>query len=717
MFLTPAQSQIASDLHRFRVICCGRRGGKTTLAIEEIKGKALSKLSRIAYIAPCYDDETEILTNKGWVLFSKLDETELVASLNGNELIFEKPKNYFEYDYLGEMVGIDNANVDMLVTPHHRCLVKNHRKGEWIVKKAEEIEGTWVYKFKKDCDWKGKKYDKKWARFWGWYVSEGYARKRYKNGYEIIITQQHEKYFDDIRTTLQNCGLVFSEDKRVNGINFRIAKNKDLTERCLLLGKSRNKYVFDEILNADKEAIKEFLEAYWNGDGHYPKNNYDYKRAETNSKRLADNLQELIIKAGYSANTRKLNTRDLYSVSWLNGKFSTPLIRKDDYYRVNYSGKVYCVEVSSGIVMVRRKGKHYWSGNTYQQARDIAWELLKKELNPIILNINESRLELKVRTIKNEESLIVLRGWESIETLRGQAFDFIVIDEVAMMRNFWINWQEVIRPTLTDTKGEVMFISTPKGFNHFYDLYNLENTDKDFKSFHFTSYDNPYIPKEELETAKQQMTNDRFAQEYMADFRKTEGLVFKEFNREKHLFENEKILEYEKIAGIDFGYSNPAAIPFITIDVNKHYWITDEYYQIHKTEAEIADYAAIQKFQRVYPDPESPSAIEELRRRGVNIREVIKGKDSIISGIQQIRELFKNNRIHIHKKCLNLIYELETYSYPDKKDMHNESELPIDENNHLIDALRYALATQEASGMKEQFNIIKPQWVSWNKKR
>jgi len=130
---------------------------------------------------------------------------------------------------------------------------------------------------------------------------------------------------------------------------------------------------------------------------------------------------------------------------------------------------------------------------TYQQARDIAWEQLKQEVQDFNKGINESRLEVKTRTLEGGESIIFLRGWESVETLRGQKFDFLVIDEIAQMRNFWLNWQEVLRPTLTDTKGEALFISTPKGFNHFYDLFNLENTDSDFKSFHFTSYDNPFL--------------------------------------------------------------------------------------------------------------------------------------------------------------------------------------------------------------------------------
>ena len=127
------------------------------------------------------------------------------------------------------------------------------------------------------------------------------------------------------------------------------------------------------------------------------------------------------------------------------------------------------------------------------------------------------------------------------------------------------------------------------------------------------------------------------------------------------------------------------------------YWVKDEYYHSGRTEDEIADFVASQQFQRVYPDPESASGIAMLRKKGVNVREVKKGKDSITSGIQKLRELFKANRIHIHKKCVNLISELETYSYPDKKDQRNADELPIKEHDHLLDALRYAIVTNETT--------------------
>ena len=62
---------------------------------------------------------------------------------------------------------------------------------------------------------------------------------------------------------------------------------------------------------------------------------------------------------------------------------------------------------------------------TYQQARDIAWQELKKVCQPAINKVNESRLEITLNTVKDGTSVIALRGWESIETLRGQKIHFI----------------------------------------------------------------------------------------------------------------------------------------------------------------------------------------------------------------------------------------------------------------------------------------------------
>lgn len=338
---------------------------------------------------------------------------------------------------------------------------------------------------------------------------------------------------------------------------------------------------------------------------------------------------------------------------------------------------------------------------TYQQARDIAWETLKNELRPITLTTNESRLELRVKTLQGGESIIVLRGWEAVETLRGQKFDFLICDEVASMRSFWLHWQEVLRPTLTDTKGEALFISTPKGYDHFFEIASKDPTmpkvvgveqDIDFKYFHFTTYDNPHIPSDEIDKAKKELTENKFAQEYMADFRKMQGLVYKEFDRTKHVYSESKSSQViDRIVGVDFGYTNPAAIYLIEKDSDANYYITQEYYKTGKTTPEIIEYARSLNGNKYYPDPAEPDRIEEMRRAGLNVRDVSK---DIEAGINAVRELLKVNRLFVHSSCVNLINEFETYHYPDKKPEKNEPEVPVKEDDHALDAIRYALYMQ-----------------------
>lgn len=341
---------------------------------------------------------------------------------------------------------------------------------------------------------------------------------------------------------------------------------------------------------------------------------------------------------------------------------------------------------------ISRPSRICYIANNYQQARDIAWEMLKKELQGAVIETNEARLEIKVRTVKGGESYIVLRGWESIENLRGQAFDFLVLDEVAQMRNFWVNWREVLRPTLTDRKGQAMFSSTPKGFNHFYDLCNQELLDKDFKTFYFTSFDNPLLPVDELDKAQQTLPQEVFEQEYRASFQKTQGLVYKEFSRERHLYEELPHGSFTKYAGIDFGYRNPAAVLTIYV-TGEMVYVEDEWYKREKTDVMLAEYAKLQNFRAVFPDPENQNGIAELRARGVNVREVKKGKGSVEGGIQSIREMLMRRTVMINKRCVNLISELETYSLEDADNDRNESEKPIKAHDHACDALRYFISS------------------------
>jgi PBSX family phage terminase large subunit len=368
-------------------------------------------------------------------------------------------------------------------------------------------------------------------------------------------------------------------------------------------------------------------------------------------------------------------------------KAQREIVESPDRFRVLLAGRrfgksVLAIEELIFNALTIKTARVCYIAPTYQSARDIAWDILKNRLLGINAKINDSRLEIEINGSK-----IMLRSWENVDTLRGQYFDFMVLDEVAQYKNFWLNWQEVIRPCLTDRRGRVLFISTPLGFNHFYDLY----TNSGYKTFHFTSYDNPHIPKEEIDKAKEEMTEDRFAQEYMADFRKTEGLVYKEFDRNRHVTEESPKTIVKVMAGIDWGWTNPATVYRVREDSDRHYWIDNEFYKIHQTTDQIIEYTKLLKPEMVYPDPAEPDRNEQARTQGLNVREVSK---DIEAGIATIQELLKQNRIHIHPDCKNLIHEFETYHYPERKPDQNEKETPVKENDHGLDNIRYILHNQ-----------------------
>ena len=104
---------------------------------------------------------------------------------------------------------------------------------------------------------------------------------------------------------------------------------------------------------------------------------------------------------------------------------------------------------------------------------------------------------------------------ERLDNLRGRKFHLVVIDEASFIPNLEDGWLNSIRPTLTDYKGKALFLSTPKGKNYFYSLFMKGG--EDWESFKFTTYDNPYIDKSEIDDARRQLPEAVFEQEYMAN--------------------------------------------------------------------------------------------------------------------------------------------------------------------------------------------------------
>ena len=349
-----------------------------------------------------------------------------------------------------------------------------------------------------------------------------------------------------------------------------------------------------------------------------------------------------------------------------------------------------------------KSGKVLYIANTQRQAREIIWGRLKNRVSDIgDVDINNSLLEIQVPNVHGGKTLLILKGYENVEDLRGNEFDAIVLDEIATMRNFWTGFNDVLMPTLRMSKGPVLMIGSPRGFNHAYDLFNEAGKHEDWESFQFTSYDNPHLPVDEIEKMKVQLPIDSFEQEYMANFKKREGLIYPEFNRAVHCFDDPYEIDIaETIAGVDFGYTDPMAVTHIHKDRRGTYWIFDEYYKTGKTDAQIAEYVAAQNFEKVYPDPASPGAVQELQDRHVNVYEVKKGPNSIEAGIQKVRELLKQRRIRVHKSCINVLNEFEQYAYKETGDKPDP-----DTPDHLLDSLRYVIM------MNTSTNQMKNTWV------
>ena len=161
-----------------------------------------------------------------------------------------------------------------------------------------------------------------------------------------------------------------------------------------------------------------------------------------------------------------------------------------------------------------------------KQSRSIIWEALKSRLGGVGV-LNESRLEVELPTQDKGTSRIYVSGFEARENFRGMRADFIVFDELDTMPNFFIGFQEIFRPALTDTGGGAIFIGTPKKENpNLRRLEKLAETDIDYEAFHFKTSDNPYIPKEEILKAKQELDYDTYKQEFEAEYIENQGALF-----------------------------------------------------------------------------------------------------------------------------------------------------------------------------------------------
>ncbi len=195
-------------------------------------------------------------------------------------------------------------------------------------------------------------------------------------------------------------------------------------------------------------------------------------------------------------------------------------------------GKSYLARVNLIVEALKSKNEFgydlsdkacYYIAPTFNQAKDIMWQSLKQMAAPITKKIRENECIL---TLSNDRQ-IHLKGSDRPESLRGVGLSYVVMDEYAFMKEEV--WTAIIRPTLADVRGSALFIGTPNGKNHFYDLFlTAEKDEDDWDAWTFKSLDNPFLDPKEVVLATKDMPLEFVKQEFEANFSSFGGTVFKE---------------------------------------------------------------------------------------------------------------------------------------------------------------------------------------------
>jgi len=346
--------------------------------------------------ATCHSEDTEVLTESGFKYYNDITEEDKIAVYDKDTDIikFEYPKDFMVYDYDGLMYEFDNKVTNCKVTPNHKMLFRTYSKNsEYQTELAKNlnyeyfnfktngtIDGTYretitipAYSSKMvTCDEEIFKMDE-FLELLGWYMSEGwtwYGR--------TFISQNVGPKADKIRQLLQKMNFDFSEyedtrDRNVPTIKFTI-HHAGLSNWLKQFGtKSYKKELPQFIKDLPKEQIEIFLESFIAGDGNISKNGHI--SMYSSSKKLIDDLQYLVFKCGKKTKIKKYEDnryngfKTMYRLSTHKNSKKETLLHKSEHLEiVNYTGKVFCFETSTGFFVTRRNGKIAIQGNSTNKA-------------------------------------------------------------------------------------------------------------------------------------------------------------------------------------------------------------------------------------------------------------------------------------------------------------------------------------------------------------
>ena len=216
-----------------------------------------------------------------------------------------------------------------------------------------------------------------------------------------------------------------------------------------------------------------------------------------------------------------------------------------------------------------------WVSPIYKQSKKVYHEMKSATESSGLFQYNDTEL-----TIKGCGSSMMFFSGERPDNIRGFTFDYLIIDEFAFCRPEL--WTEVLSATVLVKGKKVIFISTPKGKNHFYQMYLQPNYDDRYKSFSFSSYDNPMIDVQDLDERKRSLPDHIFRQEYLAEFIDNASGLFK--NIHENTIETSADSSGKLYAGLDIGRADDYTVLTIINSRNQmvyvERWRHDEWSRI-----------------------------------------------------------------------------------------------------------------------------------------
>lgn len=189
-------------------------------------------------------------------------------------------------------------------------------------------------------------------------------------------------------------------------------------------------------------------------------------------------------------------------------------------------GKTELGKVIATREMIQNGGEVWWIAPQYKMSTAV-WRMLLKTFKPIATWISAQERTIE---IENGGKLVVWAGDTNPDAMRGGAPNIVILDEAAMLPSSDL-WFSVLVPALTDYSGRAYFLSTPRGRNWFFEIFNMGKSDNpdfsDYKSWNFPSINNPFFKREEFEKARKTTPDAFFRQEYLAEFMEDTGSIFR----------------------------------------------------------------------------------------------------------------------------------------------------------------------------------------------